>query len=62
MAEFGKPDVVEEEVDILIIGGGMGACGAAYEIGPWIEAAGGNIKVKLVDKAAMDRSGAVAAL
>ncbi len=60
MAEFGNPDVIEEEVDILIIGGGMAACGTAYEIGPWIEAAGGGITVKLVDKAAMDRSGAVA--
>jgi len=63
MAEFGKPDVVEEEVDILIIGGGMAACGAGYEIGPWLDAAkaqGVDIKVKLVDKAAMDRSGAVA--
>ena len=65
MAEgtFGNPQVIEEEVDILIIGGGMAACGAAYEIGQWTEAAkakGQNIKVKLVDKAAMDRSGAVA--
>ncbi|MHB8728562.1 MAG: adenylyl-sulfate reductase subunit alpha [Sulfuricaulis sp.] len=65
MAEgtFGNPQVVEEEVDILIIGGGMAACGAAFEIGQWTEAAkakGHNIKVKLVDKAALDRSGAVA--
>ena len=63
MAEFGNPEVIEEEVDILIIGGGMGACGAAYELGPWLDAAkkeGVDIKVKLVDKAAMDRSGAVA--
>ncbi len=61
--EFGNPEVIEEEVDILIIGGGMAACGAAYEIGPWLDAArkqGVDIKVKLVDKAAMDRSGAVA--
>ncbi len=60
---FGNPQVIEEEVDILLIGGGMGACGAAYELGPWLEAAkaeGHDIKVKLVDKAAMDRSGAVA--
>ena len=65
MAEgtFGNPQVIEEEVDILIIGGGMAACGAAFEIGQWTEAAkakGHHIKVKLVDKAAMDRSGAVA--
>jgi adenylylsulfate reductase subunit A len=55
---FGNPQVVEEEVDILLIGGGMAACGAAYEIMRWIE--GSNIKVKLVDKAALSRSGAVA--
>jgi adenylylsulfate reductase, subunit A len=60
MAEFGNPEVVEEVLDILIIGGGMGACGAAYEIAPWIAASGEDIRVKLVDKAALDRSGAVA--
>ena len=60
MADFANPEVVEESVDILIIGGGMAACGTAYEIGPWIKASGQNITVKLVDKAAMDRSGAVA--
>ncbi|MEK8017533.1 MAG: adenylyl-sulfate reductase subunit alpha [Candidatus Parabeggiatoa sp.] len=58
MAEFGKPDIIEEEVDILLIGGGMACCGAAYEIMRWIE--GTDLKVKLIDKAAMDRSGAVA--
>ncbi|WP_295590655.1 adenylyl-sulfate reductase subunit alpha [uncultured Lamprocystis sp.] len=60
---FGNPEVVEEEVDILLIGGGMGACGAAFEAGPWLDQAkkaGFDIKIKLVDKAAMDRSGAVA--
>jgi len=64
MAEFGNPEVVEEEVDILIIGGGMAACGTGYEIMPWAKAAeaamGREITIKLVDKAAMDRSGAVA--
>jgi len=60
MAEgtFGNPQIIEEEVDILMIGGGMAACGCAYEMMRWIE--GTNLKVKLVDKAAMDRSGAVA--
>ncbi|MEN8216390.1 MAG: adenylyl-sulfate reductase subunit alpha [Pseudomonadota bacterium] len=57
-ASFGNPQVVEEEVDILLIGGGMACCGAAYEIMRWIE--GTDLKVKLIDKAAMDRSGAVA--
>ena len=57
---FGNPKITQESVDILIIGGGMAACGAAYEIMPWIKASGEDISVKLVDKAAMDRSGAVA--
>ncbi len=55
---FENPEVVEEEVDILIIGGGMSACGAAFEIMRWAE--GSDLKIRLVDKAAMDRSGAVA--
>ena len=61
---FSNPEVVQEEVDILLIGGGMACCGAAYEIMRWADAAkaesGVNLKIKLVDKAAMDRSGAVA--
>ena len=56
--EFGNPEIVEEEVDILIIGGGMAACGCAFEIMRWAE--GKDLNIKLVDKAAMDRSGAVA--
>ena len=56
--EFGNPEIIEEEVDILIIGGGMAACGTAFEIMRWAEGTG--LKIKLVDKAAMDRSGAVA--
>jgi adenylylsulfate reductase subunit A len=61
---FEKPEIVQEEVDILLIGGGMACCGAAYEIVRWAEAAkaekGVDLKIKLVDKAALDRSGAVA--
>ncbi|MBT7307177.1 MAG: FAD-binding protein, partial [Gammaproteobacteria bacterium] len=64
MAEFGNPDVVQEECDVLMIGGGMANCGAAYEIGPWAEKAeaelGRPMNIKLVDKAALPRSGAVA--
>ncbi len=56
--DFGNPEIIQEEVDILIIGGGMAACGCAFEIMRWAEGTG--LKVKLVDKAAMDRSGAVA--
>ena len=29
---FGNPEIIEEEVDILLIGGGMACCGAAFEI------------------------------
>ena len=60
MAEykFGNPEIVEEEVDILIIGGGMAACGTAVEIPRWTQ--GTDLKIKLVDKAALARSGAVA--
>ncbi len=51
------PEVVEREVDILIVGGGMAACGTAFEVKKW---AGDNMKILLCDKAAMERSGAVA--
>jgi adenylylsulfate reductase subunit A len=61
---FENPEVIQEEVDILMIGGGMANCGAAYEIMRWADAAkaenGVDLKIKLVDKAALDRSGAVA--
>jgi adenylylsulfate reductase subunit A len=46
------------ETDLLILGGGMSACGAAVEAAHWAKQKG--LKVTLVDKAAMDRSGAVA--
>jgi adenylylsulfate reductase subunit A len=51
------PKVVEREVDILIVGGGMAACGTAFEVKKW---ASDDTKILLCDKAAMDRSGAVA--
>ncbi|HJW23345.1 MAG TPA: adenylyl-sulfate reductase subunit alpha [Rhodocyclaceae bacterium] len=61
---FGNPEIVEEDLDVLLIGGGMACCGAAYEIVRWAQAlkeeTGQELKIKLVDKAAMDRSGAVA--
>ena len=50
------PQVEEREVDILIVGGGMAACGTAFEIKKWA----GDKKILLVDKASMERSGAVA--
>jgi adenylylsulfate reductase subunit A len=51
-----NPEIVEKEVDILIVGGGMAACGTAFEIKKWAPDA----KILLCDKAAMERSGAVA--
>jgi adenylylsulfate reductase subunit A len=53
-----RPAVVEIETDLLLIGGGMACCGAAYEAARWATPKG--IKVTMVDKAATDRSGAVA--
>jgi adenylylsulfate reductase subunit A len=55
MANF---ETVTVETDLLICGGGMAACGAAVEAAHWAKKHG--VKVTLVDKAAMDRSGAVA--
>ncbi|CCO08305.1 adenylyl-sulfate reductase subunit alpha [Desulforamulus hydrothermalis] len=51
-------ETVVVNTDILILGGGMAACGAAVEASYWAKKNG--LKVTLVDKAAMDRSGAVA--
>jgi adenylylsulfate reductase subunit A len=51
-------ETVEVETDLLICGGGMAACGAAVEAAYWAKK--NNLKVTLVDKAAVDRSGAVA--
>ena len=55
MANF---ETVEITTDVLIVGGGMAATGAAVEAAYWAKKNG--LKVTLVDKAAMDRSGAVA--
>src|SRR5271157_546389 len=51
-------ETVEVTTDLLICGGGMAACGAAVEAAYWAKKKG--LKVTLVDKAALDRSGAVA--
>jgi adenylylsulfate reductase subunit A len=53
-----KPPVETVETDFLIVGGGMAACGAAVEAAAWAKSLG--FKITLVDKAAVDRSGAVA--
>ena len=51
-------ETVEVTTDLLIIGGGMASCGAAVEGAYWAKKNG--LKITVVDKAAMDRSGAVA--
>jgi len=55
-----EPEVVEIDTDILMVGGGMGNCGTAFEAVRWADKVGGDIKILLVDKAAVDRGGAVA--
>jgi adenylylsulfate reductase subunit A len=44
------------EADILVVGGGFGGCGATYESRYW----GRDLKIVLVEKANIERSGAVA--
>lgn len=51
-------ETVEVSTDLLIVGAGFGACGAATEAAYWAKKNG--LKVVMVDKAATDRSGAVA--
>ncbi len=51
-------ETITIETDLLILGGGMSACGAAFEAAHWAKKH--NLRVTLVDKAAMERSGAVA--
>lgn len=51
-----KFNTVYEDCDILVIGGGMGGTGAAYESRYW----GRDLKVVVAEKANIDRSGAVA--
>lgn len=51
-------ETVEVTTDFLIVGGGMASCGAAVEAAYWAKKQG--LKVTLVDKASLDRSGAVA--
>jgi len=54
---FDNPEVVEVETDLLLIGGSMAACGAAFEAKHW---ASDDTKIILIDKAAINRSDAVA--
>ncbi len=52
------PEVEYVDTDILVCGGGMSGCGAAFEAAHWAKAKG--LKVTLVEKAAIERSGGVA--
>jgi adenylylsulfate reductase subunit A len=52
----GKIKTVFEDCDILVVGGGMGGTGAAYEARYW----GRDLKIVVAEKANIDRSGAVA--
>ncbi|MEE2931891.1 MAG: adenylyl-sulfate reductase subunit alpha [Pseudomonadota bacterium] len=56
MGLFGGRKTITVDTDILIIGGGMAGCGATYESRFW----GRDLKVVTVEKANIERSGAVA--
>ena len=49
-----EPATEVVECDVLVIGGGMAGCGAAFEATHWAK----GLRVVMVDKAATDRSGA----
>ena len=53
-----QPETEIVETDVLILGGGMAGCGAAFEAAYWARAKG--LRVVLVEKAALERSGAAA--
>jgi len=55
-----EPEVIEKYVDLLLVGGGMGTCGTAFEAIRWMDKLGGNLSMMLLDKASLERSGAVA--
>ncbi len=56
MSLFKTRKTITVESDILVVGGGMAGCGAAYESRYW----GRDLKVVCVEKANIERSGAVA--
>ena len=53
-----QPETETVETDVLILGGGMAGCGAAFEAAQWAKAKG--LRVIIVAKAVIERSGAVA--
>jgi adenylylsulfate reductase subunit A len=56
MGIFGGRKTIHVDSDILVIGGGMAGCGATYESRYW----GRDLNVVCVEKANIERSGAVA--
>jgi adenylylsulfate reductase subunit A len=56
MGLFSRRKTIVVDSDILVIGGGFGGCGAAYESRYW----GRDKKIVVVEKANIERSGAVA--
>jgi adenylylsulfate reductase subunit A len=55
-----EPTIEEHDVDILLVGGGMGNCGVAWEAVAWANKYAPEAKILLLDKASLERSGAVA--
>mgnify|MGYP003959147121 FL=1 len=53
---MGYKTITEDNIDILVVGAGLGGTGAAYEARYW----GRDKKVVIAEKANIDRSGAVA--
>ena len=51
-----KHKTIIEECDVLVVGGGMAGTGATFEARHW----GRDLKIICVEKANIDRSGAVA--
>ncbi len=56
MGLFSRRKKIVVESDVLVVGGGMAGCGATYESRYW----GRDLKVVCVEKANIERSGAVA--
>ena len=51
-----KNKTIQEDCDVLVVGGGMAGTGATFEARHW----GRDLKILCVEKANIDRSGAVA--
>ena len=53
---MGYKTIIEDDIDVLVVGAGLGGTGAAYEARYW----GRDKKIIIAEKANIDRSGAVA--